>query len=355
MATGPMCQPGRLGACRPVIISGAMPRLLALGVLLAGFVSVVAAQGGRTAPADGVEVLQLRPNVFMVAGTGANVTVQVGEDGVIVVDSGSAMSSGQLLAEIKKITSAPIRYVINTSAGADHVGGNEAVSKAGITLLGTRVTGLAGSANFNGSGPGPASILAIEQVLTRMSAPTGQTSPYSVASWPTETFPFGRKNMYLNGEGIEMVHQPAAHSDGDAIVFFRRSDVIVAGDIIDARRFPMIDVAKGGSIQGELDALNRLTEMAIPSVPIITREDGTLVVPGHGRVYDQFDVVAYRDMVTIIRDRVRDMMAAGMTLDQIKAAGPAKGYSGRYGSDSGPWTTNAFIEAIHRSLSQVKS
>src|SRR5262245_3864212 len=291
----------------------------------------------------------------MVAGGGANVSVQVGEDGVVVVDTGSAANANAVLSAVKKITPAPIRYVINTGSDADHVGGNETISKAGITLLGTRVTGLPGSANFNGPGPGPASILAMERVLARMTAPTGQVAPYAAASWPTETFEFGQKNMYLNGEGIEVIHQAAAHSDGDAIVFFRRSDVIVAGDILDTARFPAIDVARGGSIQGEIDALNRLVNMAIPSVPIITRDEGTLVIPGHGRVYDQFDVVAYRDMITIIRDRVRDMKAAGMTLEQVKAAAPAKGYAGRYGADTGAWTTSRFIEAIHRSLGPVKS
>ena len=332
-----------------------MARLLMVGLLFPGIVAVAIAQGRPAAPPGEIEALRLRPNVHMVAGGGANVAVQVGEDGVIVVDSGSAANANAVLAAIKKITDAPIRYIINTSADADHVGGNEPIAKAGVTLLGTRVTGLPGSAAFNGPGPAPASILAMEQVLARMSAPTGQTAPYSVASWPTETFPFGQKNMYLNGEGVEVVHQPAAHSDGDAIVFFRRSDVIVAGEILDTTRFPVVNVAQGGSIQGEIDALNRLVNMAIPSVPIITRDEGTLVIPAHGHVCDQFDVVAYRDMVTIIRDRVREMKASGMTLEQIKAAGPAKGYGARYGSGSGPGSTNAFIEAIFRSLVQVKS
>ena len=160
--------------------------------------------------------------------------------------------------------------------------------------------------------------------------------------------------MYLNGEGIEVLHQPAAHTDGDVLVFFRRSDVVVAGDILDTTRFPVIDVARGGTINGEIAALNRLVELAIPSVPIVSREAGTLVIPGHGRVCDQLDVVEYRDMVTIVRDRVRDLIKAGMTLDQVKAASPARGYTRRYGSDSGPWTTNNFVEAVYQSLAQEK-
>jgi glyoxylase-like metal-dependent hydrolase (beta-lactamase superfamily II) len=247
------------------------------------------------------------------------------------------------VAAIKKVTTQPIRYVINTSADPDHVGGNEAVAKAGQSLF--------TSADFLG---GAASILSAERVLARMGAPTGQASPFPVAAWPTETFDHPRKYMYLNGEGIEILHQPAAHTDGDVLVFFRRSDVIVAGDILDTTRFPVIDVAKGGTVQGEIAALNRLVELAIPSVPIVSREAGTLVVPGHGRVCDQLDAVEYRDMVTIIRDRIRDLIKAGRTLDQVKAASPARGYTRRYGSDSGPWTTNGFVEAVFQSLVQDK-
>ena len=157
--------------------------------------------------------------------------------------------------------------------------------------------------------------------------------------------------MYLNGEGIEIFHQPAAHTDGDAIVLFRRSDVVVAGDVFDTTRFPVIDIAKGGSIRGEITALQKLVDTAIPSVPIVSREEGTLIIPGHGRVSDQLDVVEYRDMVTIIRDRIRDLVKEGLSLEQIKAAAPARGYTRRYGSDNGSWTTNDFVEAVYRSLS----
>ena len=295
-----------------------------------------------------LEVLQVRPNFYMIAGAGGNVGFQVGEDGVVVVDSGSASNADAVVAAIKKVTTKPIRYLINTSADPDHVGGNAAVAKAGQTLF-TQGGGAGIAADFLGGG---ASILSVEQVLTRMSGPSGQPSPSPVAAWPTETFNQPRKYMYLNGEGIEVFHQPAAHTDGDAIVFFRRSDVVVAGDVFDTTRFPVIDVAKGGSIRGEIAALQKLVDTAIPSVPIVSREEGTLIIPGHGRLCDQLDVVEYRDMVTIIRDRIRDLMKQGLSLEQIKAASPARGYTRRYGSDTGSWTTNDFVEAVYRSMTE---
>jgi cyclase len=313
---------------------------IAAGVLLA-----------QQARGSDLEVLQLRPNFYMIAGAGGNIGFQVGVDGVVVVDTGTAASADAVVAAIKKVTTQPIRYIINTSADADHVGGNVTVAKAGQTLFtGNGGAGLA--TNFLGGG---ASILSAEQVLTRMSGPTGKASPYPVEAWPTETFNQPRKYMYLNGEGIEIFREPAAHTDGDAIVFFRRSDVVVAGDVFDTRRFPVIDVAKGGTIQGEIAALQKLVDTAIPSVPIVSREEGTLVIPGHGRICDQLDVVDYRDMVTIIRDRVRDLMKQGLTLEQVKAASPARGYTRRYGSDTGSATTNDFVEAIYETMGRSLS
>ena len=305
-----------------------------------------AAQDQRAiaAAASGLQVLQLRPNFSMIAGGGANVGVQVGDDGVVVIDAGSAARGAAVVAAIKSIASRPIRYVIDTSADPDHVGGNEAIAKAGQTLFMTAPDAFRG-----------ASVLSFETVLARMGAPTGQSPPFPAAACPSEVFHQPRKYMYLNGEGIEVLHQPAAHSDGDVIVFFRRSDVIAAGDVLDTTRFPRIDVARGGTIQGEIAALNRIVEIAIPSVPIVSREEGTLVIPGHGRVCDQLDVAEYRDMVTIIRDRIRDLIKAGLTLDQIKAASPTRGYTRRYGSDTGPWTTNDFVEAVYQSLIKEKS
>jgi cyclase len=318
----------------PGTIAIAAAALIAVGGLVA-----------QQAPGTNLEVLQVRPNFYMIAGAGGNIGFQVGVDGVVVVDTGSAASADAVIAAIKKVTTQPIIYVINTSADPDHVGGNAAVAKAGRTLFAQSIGG-------RGDFLEGASILSVEQVLSRMSGQGGQPSRFPSGGWPTETFPEPRRYMYLNGEGIEIFHQAAAHTDGDAIVFFRRSDVVMAGDTFDTTRFPVIDTAKGGSIRGEIAALQKLVEIAIPSVPIVSREEGTLVIPGHGRVCDQLDVVEYRDMVTIIRDRVRDLVKEGLSLEQVKAASPARGYTRQYGSDTGSWTTNDFVEAVYRSLSE---
>jgi len=318
----------------------------ALGIVAAATM-VLAQQAPERVTRGDLEVLPVRANVFMIAGAGANITVQVGIDGAVVVDAGSADRVDQVISVIRGLSRKPIRYVVDTSADADHVGGNERLAKAGQTLF--NVGNAFASGMTNG---GAAAVLSAERVLTRMSAPTGEASPFPPAAWPTETFAQPRKYMYLNDEGIEVLHQPAAHTDGDSIVFFRRSDVVVAGDIVDTRHFPVIDVARGGSVQGEIAALNKLVELAIPSVPIVSREAGTLVITGHGRIYDQTDVAEYRDMVTIIRDRIDSLIKQGKTLAEIKVAAPTKGYTLRYGSDSGTWTTEMFVAAVYDSLRQ---
>ena len=281
--------------------------------------------------ADDVEVIRVQPNFYMIAGAGGNIAVQIGPDGVLLVDTGAARMTDRVLAEIRKLSSQPIRFIINSSADADHVGGNEKLAKAGEGAV----------------------VIGTENVLTRMSAPTGKQAAFPVAAWPTETFFQKQKPMYFNREGIQIISH-AAHSDSDSIVFFRRSDVIVAGEIFDTTHFPVIDIDKGGSIQREIDALNQIAELAIPSIPLMWQEGGTYVIPGHGWLADQADVVEYRDMVTIIRDVIADMIGKGMTLEQVQAANPTKGYRKQYGSDSGPWTTNMFVEAIHRSLTAKK-
>jgi glyoxylase-like metal-dependent hydrolase (beta-lactamase superfamily II) len=299
--------------------------------------------------ADDLDVVQVRPDFYMIAGAGGNVAAHIGPAGVVLVDSGSAQMADAVLSAVRRLTTRPIRYVINTGAGADHVGGNDKLAKAGQTILGFQ--GSSGVSEEVYTSGGAASLLAHENVYTRMSGPQ---SPFPSAAWPTKTYTGRSYPMYLNGDGIQVIHMPAAHSDGDSVVFFRRADVIVTGDILDMNRFPVIDVSAGGSIQGEIEALNRLVDMMIPPFPLRWREDRTYVIPGHGFVADYGDVVAYRNVVTIVRDRVQDLIGRGMTLQQVKASDPTKGFRGRYGSDIGDWTTEKFIEAVFNGLSQKK-
>jgi glyoxylase-like metal-dependent hydrolase (beta-lactamase superfamily II) len=303
------------------------------------------------APAGKVEVVQLRENFYVIGGAGGNVVVQIGPEGVILVDSGSTAMADEVLAAIAKITPLPIRYIINTSMDADHVGGNEVLSKAGLSILPGAVAAGAGLGDDVLANFGYASVLAHENVLTRMSS---AKPAISSRLWPTKTFFYRMYSMYLNGEGIQVIHQPAAHTDGDVIVFFRRGDVIATGDLIDTTRFPFIDVERGGTLQGELDALNRLMDLSIHNVPLLWYPDRTFLVPGHGHVYDKLDLLEYRDAITTIRDRVQDLIDQGMTLAQVQAANPTLGYRSQYGTDTGPWTTEMFVATVYNELAAKK-
>lgn len=323
--------------------------VLALLLLCAGAGSRTSAQ---QPPGGELEIVQIRDNFYVIAGAGGNILVQLGPAGAILVDSGTTEMADKVLAAIRSITPLPIRYIINTSMDADHVGGNERLARAGLSILAGAVAAGAGLTDDLVTNMGGASVLAHENVLARMSAPTGEQPPVPPGLWPTKTFAYRMYSMYLNGEGIQVIHQPNAHTDGDTIVFFRRGDVIATGDIIDTTRFPVIDVERGGSLRGLLDALNRLMDMSIHNLPLQWHTDRTLLVPGHGRVYDKLDLLEYRDAMTIIRDRIQALIDEGMTLEQVKAANPTLGYRSQYGSDSGPWTTDRFVEVIYNELAR---
>jgi cyclase len=301
------------------------------------------------AKGDDLDVVQLRPNFYMIAGAGGNIAVQIGSIGVVLVDDGTEAASGKVLAAIARLTDKPIRYIINTSADLDHVGGNEKVAKAGETILSGAI-GQRGIDEDALTNNGAASSLAHESVLARMSVRGGP----SIALWPTKVYTGRSYAMALNDEGIQVFHEAAAHSDGDSILVFRHADVVVTGDIVDLRRFPVVDPATGGGIQGEIDALNHILDLVIPPFPLIWDPARTLVIPGHGRVMDHSDLVEYRDMVTIVRDIVQDMVKRGMTLEQVKAANPTEAYRKRFGADTGPWTTDMFVEAVYKGLTAKK-
>jgi len=279
-----------------------------------------------------IHILPVQGDVYMLVGGGGNTTIQAGKDGVLVVDTKQAAQSDKLVAAIRKISSKPIRYIINTSADADQTGGNEKVADAGRTITGGNV------ARFNAEFP--ATMVAHEKVASRM-----REAGAPPASWPMDTYFTEGKDLFVNGEAVQVFHQPAAHSDGDSLVFFRKSDVVSTGDLFVPDRYPVIDVAKGGSINGVVAAINRILDLTVPADK---EEGGTMVIPGRGRLCDEADVVEYRDMLTIIRDRIQDLVKKGRTLEQVKAARPTQDFDPLYGP------SDAFIEAAYRSLAAKK-
>ena len=308
--------------------------------LLSGVIAAASILAAADARAQPLDTVQIRPNVWVIFGAGGNVTVHVGEDGVILVDSGSEAMAARTLVAVQAITKAPIRMIIDTSADPEHVGGNDKVGAAGVPI---------NPDNFTDEER--ATVLSHENVLQRMSAPKNRNEkPAPTAMWPTETFTSKLRSFYVNDEAVQVIRQLGAVTDGDVLVHLRRADVIATGDIVDLRRFPVIDPAKGGSIQGELEALNRLLDLTVPPMPLVLKPGRTLVVPGHGRISDYGELVDYRDMVATIKDIIEDLVKKGMTLEQVKAANPTAGYRKRYGSDTGPWTTDMFVEAIYNGL-----
>jgi cyclase len=303
----------------------------------------LAQQNGN--PNSEVHVLPVQGNVYMLVGAGANITAQVGNDGVLLVDAGLAPMSDKVVAAVRTTFAKPIRYIIDTNIFADHVGGNENIGKQG-----RRYDAPAGNPGnpiaILGEG---AQIIAFQSVLDRMSDSKSKDAAPETA-WPNDAYEDPRKPLHFNGEAIDILHQPAANTDGDTMVLFRASDVVSTGDIFSTTSYPMIDVERGGSIQGVIDGLNRL--MYQITVTGSHQEDGTLIIPGHGRLSDQGDLTFYQQMVTVIRDRIQAMIKKGMTLEQVKAAKPTMDFDPRYGTDSGPWTTGMFVESVYQSLSQ---
>jgi glyoxylase-like metal-dependent hydrolase (beta-lactamase superfamily II) len=300
-----------------------------LALLASGFAARSGAEqsGDKASPATTpVRTFHVQGNVHLLYGGGANVAVQIGDDGVVVVDTGDGRMSDKVLAAIRQLSTKDIRWIINTHHHPDHTGGNHAISQAGRTVNGN-----------------PAAIIAHENVLTRM---TEADRP--ITERPLNSFFEENKDFYFNGEAIFIHHIPRAHTDGDSVVYFRGSDVLVAGDIFVTTTYPVIDARSGGGVQGFIDGLNKMLEIAVPKR---LQEGGTYVIPGHGRVGDEADVLTYRDMIVFVRDRVQAFIKKGMTLEQVKAAKPTLDYDPRYGSEKGAWTTDMFVTAVYQSLS----
>lgn len=318
------------------------PRLV--GVALALLIYVVrsaqvvypqdASNRGNQSANPTLELLHVQGNISVLAGAGGNITVQAGNDGILLVDSGAAAMSDSVLQTIRTLSKGQVTYIVNTSDRSDHLGGNANFAKMGRPLAIARA---AQARVF---------IIGFSSILDRMSDASVKTS-VPEQGWPNDTYSGPQKNLSFNGDGIQIFHQSAT-TDGDSFVLFRRADVIATGDIFDPTEYPIIDLKNGGSFAGVLEGLNRLRQMAIPADHM---EGGTMIVPGHGRLSDVADLDIYQQMLTIVRDRLQDMIARGLTLEQVKAARPTRDYDPIYGHETGDWTTEMFVEAAYRSLS----
>ena len=335
-------------------------------------------------PRDGqVHVLPVQGNIYMLVADGTNITASIGRDGMAVVNTGPAQMADKILAALSELERSvvnapttnscfgancpglpswsspyfngviaspaparPVRYVINTSAAADHVGGNAKLAASANFRRAGGAAGFGGATRDLGT---TATIVAHENVLAAMSTPAGKTPAAPEAAWPVDTFfdEFHKLSEYVNGEPVILYGAKGANTDGDSFVFFRHSEVIAAGNLFSTVSYPLIDTAKGGSIQGVIEGLNHILDL---SVAEYRSQGGTWIVPGHGRLSDTADVASYRNMLVMIRDRIGDLKKKGMTLDQVKAARPTLDFDGRYGSTTGSWTTSMFIEAVYKTV-----
>jgi glyoxylase-like metal-dependent hydrolase (beta-lactamase superfamily II) len=290
-------------------------------------------------PNDGdIHTLHVSGNVYMLTGDGSNIAVQVGQQGAFVVDTGAGKLSDKVIEAIRKLSSKPIQFIVNTSFHPEHVGGNAKLQASGTD---SSLTGSFFSNAFADAGQG-ATIIGHQNVQNRMD----KQNPPAPAP-PSDTFIEDRRRKYHNGEPVEIFPMPNAITDGDTIVHFRRSDVIVTGDIFTTTQYPFIDVKNGGSLQGEIQALNAILDK---TVYVHDEDGGTMIIPGHGRVTDEWEVTEYRDMLVIVRDRIQAMIKQGASLQQVKAARPTADYDVRFGSNTGPWTTDMFVETVYQGL-----
>jgi glyoxylase-like metal-dependent hydrolase (beta-lactamase superfamily II) len=289
-----------------------------------------------------VETLKVQGQVYLLAGAGGNIAAQIGPDSVLLVDTGYEQMASKVLAAVRKLSDKPLRTIINTTLMDSHTGANGALVKQGRQIDNTG-PGLGGR-------PNEADLIASSSLLAVMTEIGRDKIP--VDRWPPSTYPGKQKDLSSNDEPVVVLRTPNAVTAGDSMVWFRRSDVVVTGEIMNMASFPFIDVAHGGTINGILDGLNTLLEITVPKH---NQEGGTMVIPGYGRIGDEHDVLEYRDMLTIIRDRVQNAIKKGMTLQQVKALKPSVTYEyePRFNRDPA-WTAEMFVEAIYKNLSVAK-
>lgn len=287
---------------------------------------------GSSTAQPSVTLVPVQGNVHLLTGAGVNVAVHVGKYGVLLVDTPAPARLPAVMTEIRKLSPLPVRFVINTSVNPEHVGGNAALAGPAAGR----------GAPFGFVGLNRASIIAHENVLNRLA---NAQPPTPAAALPTSTY-FQPTMDFSNGEAVILYHQ-SGHTDSDSLVLFRESDVIATGAVFTPGRYPVVDVERGGSVQGLIAALTEILALAVPDG---FASGGTLIVPGRGRISEETDVAEFRDMVVIVRDRIQNLAAKGQTLEQITKERPSRDYDAEYGASQAD--ADRFVESIYRSLTR---
>ncbi len=314
------------------------------GLLFAVAVAAAVGSSATLAQHGDVNVLHVQGSVYMLHTPHGNMTVQAGDEGLLIVDSLGAELADEVYAAIAPLSANPIRYIVNTHAHESRTGGNGALAARGRSIVGGNVVAGVDQDALSAS----ARIIAHENVLLSMNS---ANPPRAFRDWPTDVFHTDRRDLYFNGEGVQITHLPAARTNGDSIVYFRRSDVVSTGDVFRTDAFPFIDLEAGGSVQGVIDGLNAIIDLAIPA---FLQEGGTMIVPGRGRLSDESDVVEYRDMVVIVRDRIESGIDEGLSLLQVQAVRPTLGYDWQYSRANDGWTGEDFVAVVYRDLSRTR-
>ncbi len=298
-----------------------------------------------------IQTLHVSGNIYMLVGAGGNIAVSVGEDGVLIVDDQFAPLTDKIVAAIRELSDGPIRFLVNTHSHGDHVGGNENLARMGALIFAHENT----RKKMAEGGPDD-----------RTPDPNDSIPPEPRGSLPIVTL-VDRMSFHINGEDVDLIYPGPAHTDGDIFVFFRGSNVLHVGDVLVTEGFPVIDRASHGNLEGIISALNLALDLVTTAPGFLSGRNNqpgawpdpsngartdTLIIPGHGRLYDEADLVQYRDMVVIIRDRIIDLIDKGLTLEEVKAADPTLGWNNWYGSTTPPFTTERFIETAYAELSQ---
>ena len=269
---------------------------------------------------------------------GTNVTVQIGDEGVLVVDSGSAEHAAETLEMVQRISTQPLRYLLNTTGLPAYTGANDRLGEAGLGYEGVGARGL-----------GRTTGISHENAMIMMAS--NADPPNTGAGYPNLAFFNMHQPIFFNGETIDIFHQPNANTNTEAIVVFRKSDVVSAGPLFLTTTYPEIYPEEGGTIDGVIEALNRILDITNTRK---NQEGGTMVISGEGRITDEAGVAEYRDMLTIIRARIAHYMEQGMSLDEIRAARPTMDYDVRYAAEDGPAAPENFVEIIYDHLLQTR-